>query len=132
MSQSNAMARLLEGDDIKSVCITADTRYAARKLYIDSFNDKNSDDVQVMCNYNVLATGFDAPKIDVVIIARPSTSVVAYQQMVGRGLRGEIFGGNKGNRCDIVTVKDNIKKFNNRHLELGWETYDKEIKGDSD
>ena len=127
VSQSNAMARILEGDDIKSVCITADTRYAARKLYIDSFNDKNSDDVQVMCNYNVLATGFDAPKIDVVIIARPSTSVVAYQQMVGRGLRGEIFGGNKGNRCDIVTVKDNIYKFNNQRLDLGWQIYDEEI-----
>ena len=127
VSQSNAMAKLLEKADIKSVCITADTRYAARKLYIDSFNDRDSGDVQVMCNYNVLATGFDAPKIDVVIIARPTTSVVAYQQMVGRGLRGEVFGGNEGNRCDIVTVKDNIYKFNNQRLDLGWRLYDKEV-----
>ena len=85
-----------------------------------------------MCNYNVLATGFDSPQVDVVIIARPTTSVVAYQQMVGRGLRGEEFGGKKGNRCDIVTVRDNIEKYNNRHLELGWETYKKQLSGDND
>ena len=102
------MARLLENDGHRSVCITANTRYAARKMYVDIFNKKDSDEIQVMCHYNVLATGFDSPQVDVVIIARPTTSVVAYQQMERRGLRGEIFGGNTGNRCDIDTVKDNI------------------------
>ena len=132
VTQASIMARLLENDGHRSVCITANTRYAARKMYVDIFNKKDNNEIQVMCNYNVLATGFDSPQVDVVIIARPTTSVVAYQQMVGRGLRGEEFGGKKGNKCDIVTVKDNIEKFNNRHLELGWETYDREMKGDDE
>ena len=132
VTQASTMARLLEKDGHRSVCITANTRYAARKLYVNVFNKKDSNEIQVMCNYNVLATGFDSPQVDVVIIARPTTSVVAYQQMVGRGLRGEEFGGKKGNRCDIVTVRDNIEKYNNRHLELGWETYKKQLSGDND
>ena len=130
VTQASTMARMLEKDGHRSVCITADTRYAARKLYVNVFNEKDSDEIQVMCNYNVLATGFDSPQVDVVIIARPTTSVVAYQQMVGRGLRGEEFGGKKGNRCDIVTVKDNIEKYNNKRLDLGWRTYEKEVSGD--
>jgi len=120
VSQSNAMARILEKEKISSVCITGDTRYAARKLYVDIFNEQDSNEIQVMCNYNVLSTGFDSPQIDTVIIARPTTSVVSYQQMIGRGLRGEEFGGKIGNRCDIVTVKDNITKFNNERVDLGY------------
>ena len=64
------------------------------------------------------------------IIARPTGSVVSYQQMVGRGLRGEIFGGNPGNKCDIVTVRDNIEKHNNKRVDLGWQQYQDEIKSD--
>ncbi|MDA7990363.1 MAG: DEAD/DEAH box helicase [Gammaproteobacteria bacterium] len=121
VSQSNAMARILEKEGIRSVCITSDTRYSVRKLFVDKFNKKGSTEIQVMCNYNVLSTGFDSPDIDVVVIARPTKSRVAYQQMVGRGLRGEEFGGKAGNRCTIITVKDNIKQFNNKPVHLAHE-----------
>jgi len=123
VSQSNAMARILEKEGISSVCITGDTRYSARKLFVDIFNEQESGQIQVMCNYNVLSTGFDSPQIDTVIIARPTTSVVSYQQMIGRGLRGEAFGGKIGNRCDIVTVEDNIIKFNDERVDLGYRQY---------
>ena len=125
VAQSNAMARILEKEGVNSVCITADTRYATRKMLVDTFNDDNGG-IQVMCNYNVLATGFDSPRIDTVIIARPTTSVVSYHQMVGRGLRGKKFGGNEGNRCDIVTVRDNILKFNSEQVELGYRKFERD------
>ncbi len=130
VSQSNAMSRILEKNGFSSVCITGDTRYAARKLYVDTFNDTNSDGIQVMCNYNVLSTGFDSPQIDTVIIARPTTSIVAYQQMIGRGLRGEQFGGKPGNHCRIITVKDNIRKFNDEKVELGYTKFERDIQED--
>lgn len=123
VSQSNAMSRILEKNGFRSVCITADTRYATRKLYVDTFNKNGNNEIQIMCNYNVLSTGFDSPKIDTVIIARPTTSIVAYQQAVGRGLRGEKFGGRPGNRCRIITVKDNIRKFNNEAVKMGYEKF---------
>lgn len=128
VSQSNAMSRILEQKGLRSVCITNETRYGARKLFVDAFNKSDNDGIQIMCNYNVLSTGFDSPKIDTVIIARPTTSIVAYQQMIGRGLRGEAFGGKKGNSCRIITVKDNIIKFNREKVELGYQKYDRIIR----
>ena len=42
----------------------------------------------MICNAVVFATGFDAPGVDLVLIARPVFSPVRFMQMVGRGLRG--------------------------------------------
>lgn len=70
-------------------------------------------EVQVLCNYGVLATGFDAPRTDVVFISRPTASVVLYSQMIGRGLRGPAVGGTE--RCKIVDVKDNIAGFSDQN-----------------
>lgn len=63
-------------------------------------------EMQVLCNYGVLATGFDAPKTDVLCIARPTKSPVLYSQMIGRGLRGPAIGGTKD--CRIIEVVDNF------------------------
>lgn len=59
----------------------------------------------VLCNYGVLTTGFDAPATSAVLIARPTKSLVLYSQMVGRGIRGPLAGGNSD--AEIVTVVDN-------------------------
>ena len=53
-----------------------------------------------------MTTGFDAPNTDVVVIARPTSSPVLYNQMIGRGIRGPNVGGNKV--CVLVDVIDNI------------------------
>jgi len=62
---------------------------------------------QVLCNYGVLATGFDAPLTDAVFIARPTKSIVLYSQMLGRGLRGPRVGGTAS--CRVINVRDNIQ-----------------------
>ena len=58
----------------------------------------------VLCNYGVLTTGFDAPQTSAAVIARPTTSLVLYSQMVGRATRGKRAGGNL--TCVISTVVD--------------------------
>jgi DNA repair protein RadD len=63
-------------------------------------------EINCICNYGVLSTGFDAPSTDVVFIARITNSIVLYSQMIGRGLRGKLLGGT--DVCDIYTVVDNI------------------------
>ena len=124
VAQSNAMSHVLETAGVRSACITAETRYAVRKQFVDAFNDRGGGAIQVLCNYNVLSTGFDSPRVDTVVIARPTTSIVAYQQMMGRGLRGRKFGGNSSNRCSIVTVRDNIEKFDHRPVELAYPKFE--------
>jgi len=72
-------------------------------------NDFRNCKIQIICNFGVLTTGFDAPKTDVVCIARPTTSIVLYSQMIGRGLRGPAIGGTKS--CKLINVRDNIRNL---------------------
>ena len=45
-------------------------------------NEKSN--LNIIINYGVLTTGFDAPKANIAIIGRPTQSVTLYSQMVGR------------------------------------------------
>ena len=65
----------------------------------------------MLLNYGILSTGFDATNIRSVIIARPTTSIVLYSQMIGRGLRGPKMGG--ADECKLIDIKDNISAFGN-------------------
>lgn len=59
---------------------------------------------RVLVNFGVYTAGFDAPQTSAVVIARPVRSLVAYSQMVGRGIRGVAAGGNQ--HAVIATVVD--------------------------
>lgn len=63
-----------------------------------------SEKEMIICNVNMLTTGFDAPKTSAVVIARPTKSLVLYSQMIGRGIRGEKVGGTK--KCFIRVIAD--------------------------
>lgn len=77
-----------------------------RREIISNFKNKK---VDVLLNFGVLTTGFDAPVIKTVIIARPTTSIVLYSQMIGRGLRGIKVGGNATNK--LIDIKDHADDF---------------------
>jgi superfamily II DNA or RNA helicase len=104
------MAARLNLEGLTAAAVSGDTSTAARRYFISRFQ---RGDVRVLCNHSVLGTGFDAPKIDMVLISRAVFSPVRYMQMVGRGLRGEKNGGKPV--CKIVTVMDNLGRFQDRH-----------------
>lgn len=79
------------------------TNRGARQAILSDFKHG---DLQIICNFGILSTGFDAPKTDLVFISRPTQSIVLYSQMIGRGLRGPAVGGTEN--CTIITVRDNI------------------------
>ncbi len=88
---------------IHSHVITAATPSDYRRHAIDKFRS-DAREHMVIFNYGVLTAGFDAPRTSCIVIARPTTSLVMYSQMVGRGLRGPRAGGNR--RALILTVAD--------------------------
>lgn len=95
---------------ITAAAVSGSTPVVARRYFVDRFQ---RNDIRVLCNHSVLTTGFDAPKTDMVLIARQVFSPVCYMQMVGRGLRGVENGGTAS--CRIVTVIDNLGRFQDRH-----------------
>ncbi len=116
--QALLMSCFLDDDGISSATITGNTKYGARKAYVRMFREKR---IRVLCNYEVLTTGFDMPKIDTVVIARPTSSRIVYSQMVGRGLRGPRFNGT--GECDIITIEDDIQKNTHKRVDLGYMMY---------
>jgi superfamily II DNA or RNA helicase len=100
------LQRLLKLYDIESVVILGETNKDIRSDAISRFK-KN--DLKILINYGVLSTGFDAPNLNSLIMARPTNSIVLYSQIVGRALRGKNNGGNDTNK--IITIKDNMIGF---------------------
>ena len=100
---------------IKAVHIDGSTSKARREEAIHGFKHG---EIQVLCNYGVLTTGFDAPNTDEVFISRPTNSVVLYSQMIGRGLRGPAIGGTQ--KCRISDVRDNIVGFGDQIRVYHW------------
>ena len=103
VEHSKFICSMLNYLGINAAHIDGSTNRGARQSILKEF--KNGE-LQIICNFGILSTGFDAPKTDLVFIARPTQSIVLYSQMIGRGLRGKEVGGTEF--CTIVTVKDNI------------------------
>jgi len=91
---------------IQARCIEGNTESTNRSRYIEAYKHG---DVQVLINFGVLTTGFDAPNTNAVLIARPTASIVLYSQMIGRGIRGPLVGGNE--ECLLVDLEDNLIGF---------------------
>jgi superfamily II DNA or RNA helicase len=116
---AHTMAALLSRKGVRAAAIDYETDSALRRRYVEEFRSK---EIRVLCNYNVLSQGFDAPAVRAVYVTRPTFSPNAYQQMIGRGLRGPKNGGEE--YCLIVNVIDNWNRFGDqlafREFEYLW------------
>lgn len=90
-NQSLMIFTVLQQLGIKAIHVSGETDRGFRRQINKKFRDTN--EIDIICNYDIFATGFDVPKLDVVFIARPVNSPVLFNQMVGRGTRGPKMGG---------------------------------------
>ncbi len=103
VDHSELLATVLRARGIHASSVTGSTPTHKRARLIADFQD-NDPTPKILCNYGVLTTGFDAPKTSAAVIARPTTSLVLYSQMVGRATRGRRVGGNAD--AEVLTVID--------------------------
>jgi DNA repair protein RadD len=64
--------------------ITGNTEKGERRDIIKAFK---AGEIKSLTNANVLTTGFNAPRVDMLVMLRPTESTSLYVQMVGRGTR---------------------------------------------
>lgn len=100
--------------------VSSKTKKKDRTRIVQNFKQGR---VKVVSNYGTLTTGFDAPELDLIIMARPTQSYALYYQMLGRGIR--IAPGKKV--CDVVDLSGNYKIFGDikdlvieDHESYGW------------
>ena len=111
-------AEVVSRHGARACSIVAGTPSEQRNEVITAFR-RGDGERMALFNYGVLTAGFDAPRTKCVIVARPTTSLVLYSQMVGRAMRGPRSGGNR--RCQVYTVLDTnlpgfgsvVEAFNN-------------------
>ena len=101
----------------RHIAMCLKTVYGMKARYVDSKMDYDSRlaaienfrrrDLEILCNFDILTTGFDAPNIDCVFVGRPVRSTLLYTQMIGRGMRGTRSHGTED--VLIVDIDDNFQ-----------------------
>jgi superfamily II DNA or RNA helicase len=124
VENAQTLAALLRLENITAAAVTAETRPGARRHYVEQFKRRN---IRVLTNYGTLTTGFDAPEVRAVYVARPTYSPNLYLQMIGRGLRGPENGGT--DECLIVDVEDNVRMYGGKLAFTDFEFLWSERKG---
>ena len=102
VAHAKRINQLLVQSGIRSRAIFGDSG-DDRKEAINDFLSSDPEPM-VLCLFNVLTTGFDAPNADAAFIARPVANRALYWQMVGRVIRGPKMGGTP--TADVFTVMD--------------------------
>ena len=120
VDHAKMLAAMLTLEEIPNSLVLGEMDQMSRKHAIDVFKDRNSG-VDIIINYEVLTTGFDSKNIKCVFVTRPTKSIVLYSQMLGRGLRGPLMGGNE--ECDLIDIDDNLQAFDNETAFLHFNDY---------
>lgn len=107
-------------EEIPNCIVSGEMLAYARKKAIDAFKDGDNP-CNIIINYDVLTTGFDSTNIQCVFITRPTKSIVLYSQMLGRGLRGPMMGGQE--ECLLVDIRDNLNSFDNEKAFSYFDSY---------
>ena len=117
VEHAQTLAALLSGRGITARAVSGSTESSARRRIVEEFRNG---DIRALVNYGVFREGFDAPRTRAIIVARPVYSPNLYFQMIGRGLRGRLNGGN--DRCLILNVRDNILNYDRQlaFSDLDW------------
>ncbi|KAJ1950721.1 DEAD DEAH box helicase, partial [Linderina macrospora] len=100
----NTLKDLFIGYGVKAEAVLGSTPTAERERILDEFR---AGKIPVLVNCGILTEGTDIPNIDCVLMARPTRSLVLFQQMIGRGVR--LFEGKKN--CLII---DFVDMFSNK------------------
>lgn len=81
---SGEIAQQFKDAGITAASISAKTPSDVRAHFIRQFRE---DKIKVLVNVDLFGEGFDAPAVEVVIMARPTASLGVYLQQFGRALR---------------------------------------------
>lgn len=100
VNQSIAIAFLINSFGEKVSVVNGNMTKKDEKINMNNFISRKT---RILIVVNKLTTGFDDPKIDCVYIARNTSSLLLFSQMIGRGLRGEMMGGT--NECLVYHMK---------------------------
>ncbi len=93
----------------KTIALTGDNKEDERASAINRLESDNDDKLDYIFTRDIFNEGIDIPKVNQVIMLRPTQSAIVFVQQLGRGLR-------KTENKEYLTVIDFIGNYSNSYL----------------
>lgn len=104
------LSELFNAKGIKTVALTGDSSEEERALSIEKLESDNlSEKIDYIFTVDIFNEGIDIPKINQIIMLRPTESAIIFIQQLGRGLR-------KVEGKSYLTIIDFIGNYENNYL----------------
>jgi superfamily II DNA or RNA helicase len=84
VAHAHSLADAFKRRGVRAAAVSGDMDRAERAVILEDFREGR---IQVLANCMVLTEGYDEPKVEGIILARPTKSTLLYTQMIGRGTR---------------------------------------------
>ena len=103
VAHAEHMAAILRDMGKRAAVVSGKTPAIERARLIEQFK---RGDLDALTSVGVLTTGFDAPRTDLIVMARPTQSTGLYVQIAGRGMRLKPQGGD----CLVLDFAGNVMR----------------------
>ncbi len=103
IEHATEFTKQLRAEGLDAECITGESPPILRDEGIRRFKDGR---LRILVNCDVLTTGFDSPRVDLIAVLRATQSVGLFVQICGRGCR--LFEGKKD--CLILDYGQNLER----------------------
>ena len=100
IDDAESLSNLIPGSRV----VHSKIKQKERDEIVQGFTDL---EIDVVINVNILAVGFDHPRLDAIITARSTASISIYYQQIGRGVR---IHKDKKN-CRVIDLSGNFDTF---------------------
>lgn len=105
VDHAHHMVDAFQSVGIPAAALSAETPKLERKALLQAFHEGT---VMALCNCGILTEGFDEPRVEAIVLARPTKSLPLFTQMVGRGTRPA--DDIEKTDCIIIDAADNTKR----------------------
>lgn len=109
-NEANELSKLLNRKGFKTIALTGDSSEEERAISIEKLESDNLiEKLDYIITVDIFNEGIDIPKINQIIMLRPTESAIVFIQQLGRGLR-------KVDGKSYLTVIDFIGNYENNYL----------------
>ena len=90
VAHASALGAVLRVRHVAAAVVSSRTETQARARILAQFA---TGEIRVVVNKTLLATGYDCPAVEHVVLTVPVGSPITFEQMIGRAARGRLVGG---------------------------------------
>jgi superfamily II DNA or RNA helicase/HKD family nuclease len=109
IDEAKALANAFVLNGFKAKALTGEDSEEDRELAIQRLESNDTDKLDYLFTVDIFNEGVDIPKVNQVVMLRPTSSAIIFVQQLGRGLR-------KAEGKEYLTVIDFIGNYQNNYL----------------